>query len=123
MNPFSLAFLMAFVVLGWPIFVAWNEWKKFHARIENDLGLALKICSLAFMAEIFAVWCATAFIAKYIGWSWHVYIMPSSPVTLQILGLLGLVVFIAIGIFVLVAWSIGAGFLEYEKAQQEDNYA
>lgn len=111
MNPFTMVFLAAYILLCWPLFLIWNEWKKFHATIPNDLGIALRIASVACIAEVAVGWAAISYL----------YFAGSS--TMLLVATFAILTYVVCSIATLLIWAFGIGFQEFEEARDEEYYA
>lgn len=111
MNPIFLTLVAMTITTGWPVLVVWNEWKKSHAKIPNDLGWALRIAPVALIAE------------AVIGWSVISYFyFASSPASL-VMALFAFLVYAVCSIATLLIWALGIGFQGFEEARDEEHYA
>lgn len=111
MNPIFLTLLVTLIIIGWPILVVWNEWKKFHAKIPNDLGWALRIAPVALIAE------------AVIGWSIILHFYFANTTTTLLAALFAVLVYVMYSSAVLLIWTLGIGFQEFEEARDEEYYA
>lgn len=117
---FFQVFVVTCFIIGWPFFVAWNEWRKFRDYIPNDFGLALRICSVALVAEVVVAACVATLVAQYMGWSWYIAV---SQTLLVVTGIIGLAIYMTFGVAVVLLWAIGVGFKEYDEALLEEDCA